>query len=66
MKVGILLDKTPFPAGLFSKFYFVHAVQGIINGNTKTQTRKNVAIPDGYGWSFLIAGKATITSQVPL
>ncbi len=27
--------------------YFVHSVQGITKGKTKTQTKKNVAMPDG-------------------
>ena len=46
--------------------YFVHSPQGMTNGKTSTQIRKNSAIPDGYGWWFLMAGKATTKSQVPL
>ncbi len=31
----------------FRSFYFVHSVQGITNGKTNTQIRKNNAIPVG-------------------
>ena len=31
----------------FGIYYFAHSAQGIINGKTTTQIKKNNAIPDG-------------------
>ena len=35
------------PAMPFIIYHFAHSAQGIINGKTRHQIKKNVAIPDG-------------------